>query len=164
MNENERKLLEIQRQEMEDCKDRLKTLEKLVDAQSKLIQKLVSNSSGCKDMHQIEVYVTQYLHNMGMPSSLKGFKYIREAVSIAISDCQVMDALIKELYPKVAKTFKTTPSRVERGIRHAIDVTWKRGKQEVLEDNFGCTISADRGKPTNKEFIAIILEKVKLHF
>ena len=98
-----------------------------------------------------------------MPAHIKGYQYLREAIILAVNDDEIMNSVTKLLYPTVAKTFKTTPSRVERAIRHAIEVAWDRGDVDVLNSYFGYTIQNDRGKPTNSEFIAMISDKLKLN-
>lgn len=97
------------------------------------------------------------------PAHIKGYQYLREAIILAVNDDEIMNSVTKLLYPTVAKTFKTTPSRVERAIRHAIEVAWDRGDVDVLNSYFGYTIQNSRGKPTNSEFIAMISDKLKLN-
>lgn len=110
----------------------------------------------------IEALVTSVIHEIGVPAHIKGYQYLREAIKIAVNDMEVINAITKVLYPQVAKTFATTPSRVERAIRHAIEVAWDRGDLEVLQSFFGYTISNSKGKPTNSEFIALIADKLQL--
>lgn len=100
---------------------------------------------------------------IGVPAHIKGYQYLREAIILAVNDGEIMNSVTKLLYPTVAKTFKTTPSRVERAIRHAIEVAWDRGDVDVLNSYFGYTIQNSRGKPTNSEFIAMISDKLKLN-
>ena len=97
-----------------------------------------------------------------MPAHIKGYQYIREAIVLAVNDMEVINSVTKELYPTLARKFKTTPSRVERAIRHAIEVAWERGQIDVNNQMFGNTISATKGKPTNSEFIAMIADKLRL--
>ena len=99
---------------------------------------------------------------MGVPAHIKGYQYVREAIIIAVQDMDVINAVTKVLYPEVAKRFHTTPSRVERAIRHAIEVAWDRGDVDTLNSYFGYTIHNLRGKPTNSEFIAMIADKMRL--
>ena len=106
--------------------------------------------------------ITDILHDIGVPAHIKGYKYLREAVALAVSDASVIDGITKVLYPSVAKTFDTTPSRVERAIRHAIGVAWDRCDLDVIQTYFGYTVSSHRGKPTNSEFIALIADKIRL--
>ncbi len=110
----------------------------------------------------IESMVTAVIHEIGVPAHIKGYQYLREAIKIAVKDMDVINAITKVLYPQVAKTFDTTPSRVERAIRHAIEVAWDRGDLETLQRFFGYTVSNTKGKPTNSEFIALIADKLSL--
>ena len=110
----------------------------------------------------IEAMVTSIIHEIGVPAHIKGYQYLREAIIIAVHDMDVINAITKVLYPQVAKTFQTTPSRVERAIRHAIEVAWDRGDLDTLQRFFGYTVSNTKGKPTNSEFIALIADKLQL--
>ena len=110
----------------------------------------------------IESLVTGIIHEIGVPAHIKGYQYLREAIIIAVNDMDVINAITKVLYPQVAKTFQTTPSRVERAIRHAIEVAWDRGDLDTLQRFFGYTVSNTKGKPTNSEFIALIADKLQL--
>ena len=106
--------------------------------------------------------VTAVIHEIGVPAHIKGYQYLREAILIAVDDMDVINAVTKVLYPEVAKRFGTTPSRVERAIRHAIEVAWDRGDLETLQKYFGYTVSNAKGKPTNSEFIAMIADRLVL--
>ncbi|MBE6964126.1 MAG: sporulation transcription factor Spo0A [Ruminococcaceae bacterium] len=106
--------------------------------------------------------VTSVIHEIGVPAHIKGYQYLREAIMIAVDDMEVINAVTKVLYPAVAKRFATTPSRVERAIRHAIEVAWDRGDLETLQKYFGYTVSNAKGKPTNSEFIAMIADRLVL--
>ena len=110
----------------------------------------------------IESLVTGIIHEIGVPAHIKGYQYLREAIIIAVNDMDVINAITKVLYPQVAKTFQTTPSRVERAIRHAIEVAWDRGDLDTLQRFFGYTVSNTKGKPTNSEFIALIADRLQL--
>ncbi|MBQ4601136.1 MAG: sporulation transcription factor Spo0A [Oscillospiraceae bacterium] len=114
------------------------------------------------DKTSIEAMVTGIIHEIGVPAHIKGYQYLREAIIIAVNDMDVINAITKVLYPQVAKTFQTTPSRVERAIRHAIEVAWDRGDLDTLQRFFGYTVSNTKGKPTNSEFIALIADKLQL--
>ena len=114
------------------------------------------------DKNNIESMVTGIIHEIGVPAHIKGYQYLREAIIIAVNDMDVINAITKVLYPQVAKTFQTTPSRVERAIRHAIEVAWDRGDLDTLQRFFGYTVSNTKGKPTNSEFIALIADKLQL--
>ena len=117
-----------------------------------------------KDKTSIESMVTGIIHEIGVPAHIKGYQYLREAIIIAVNDMDVINAITKVLYPQVAKTFQTTPSRVERAIRHAIEVAWDRGDLDTLNAYFGYTIQNSRGKPTNSEFIAMIADNMRLKY
>ena len=114
------------------------------------------------DKVSIETLVTNIIHEIGVPAHIKGYQYLREAIIIAVNDMDVINAITKVLYPEVAKNFGTTPSRVERAIRHAIEVAWDRGDLDTLQKFFGYTVSNTKGKPTNSEFIALIADKLQL--
>ena len=114
------------------------------------------------DKVSIETLVTNIIHEIGVPAHIKGYQYLREAIIIAVNDMDVINAITKVLYPEVAKNFGTTPSRVERAIRHAIEVAWDRGDLDTLQRFFGYTVSNTKGKPTNSEFIALIADKLQL--
>ena len=113
---------------------------------------------------QREIIITDILHQVGVPAHIKGYHYLRKAILIALNDMKVIDSVTKELYPAVARYFDTTPSRVERAIRHAIEVAWDRGDVDVLTNYFGYTIQNTRGKPTNSEFIAMIADRIRLKY
>ena len=108
--------------------------------------------------------VTKIIRDLGIPAHIKGYQYIREGILMAIEDINMMNYITKLLYPTIAKKYKTTSSSVERAIRHAIEVAWNRGKVELLEEMFGYTVSAGKGKPTNSEFIALIADKLRLDY
>ena len=111
---------------------------------------------------KLEAMVTDIIHEIGVPAHIKGYQYLRAAIILAINDMDVINAVTKVLYPSVAKQFDTTASRVERAIRHAIEVAWNRGDIEVLQKFFGYTVSNIKGKPTNSEFIAMIADCLRL--
>lgn len=112
----------------------------------------------------LEERVTDLLHEMGIPAHIKGYHYLRDAIMMAVDDMDVLNAITKILYPTVAKKYQTTSSRVERAIRHAIEVAWSRGKLDTLEELFGYTVSNGKGKPTNSEFIALISDTIQLEY
>ena len=112
--------------------------------------------------YNLENTVTSIIHEVGVPAHIKGYQYLREAILIAVADMDVINAVTKVLYPEVAKRFNTTASRVERAIRHAIEVAWDRGDLETLQKYFGYTVSNVKGKPTNSEFIAMIADRLQL--
>ena len=115
-----------------------------------------------QDKAGIEALVTSIIHEIGVPAHIKGYQYLREAIIIAVNDMDVINAITKVLYPQVAMAFQTTPSRVERAIRHAIEVAWDRGDLDTLQRFFGYTVSNTKGKATNSEFIALIADKLQL--
>lgn len=110
----------------------------------------------------LEALVTNIIHEVGVPAHIKGYQYLREAIIMVVNDIDVINQITKSLYPDIASKFHTTPSRVERAIRHAIEVAWARGQTEMVENIFGYTVSAMKGKPTNSEFIAMIADKLRL--
>lgn len=112
--------------------------------------------------NNLESVITDIIHDIGVPAHIKGYNYLRDAIGLCIRDDEFINSITKLLYPTVAKNFSTTSSRVERAIRHAIEVAWSRGREEVLTDIFGYTIDTNKGKPTNGEFIAMISDSIKL--
>ena len=109
-------------------------------------------------------YYINMLHEIGIPAHIKGYHYLRDAIMMAVEDMDVLNAITKILYPTVAKKYQTTSSRVERAIRHAIEVAWSRGKLDTLDELFGYTVSTGKGKPTNSEFIALIADTIQLEY
>jgi len=129
------------------------------------LKSIVGGPSGVLNQKQtksLESIVTEVIHEIGVPAHIKGYQYLREAIILTVLDMDVINAVTKILYPEVAKKFNTTPSRVERAIRHAIEVAWDRGDLEVLQKFFGYTVSNIKGKPTNSEFIAMIADRLSL--
>lgn len=110
----------------------------------------------------LESQVTEIIHEVGVPAHIKGYQYLREAIIMSVEDMEMLNSITKILYPTIAKRFKTTPSRVERAIRHAIEVAWSRGKMDTIDSMFGYTINHGKGKPTNSEFIALITDRIRL--
>lgn len=142
-------------------------LQAIVDRLNEIRDSSVVHKPSQPNVHRasdlnIETMVTSIIHEIGVPAHIKGYQYLREAIIIAVNDMDVINAITKVLYPQVAKTFQTTPSRVERAIRHAIEVAWDRGDLETLQRFFGYTVSNTKGKPTNSEFIALIADKLQL--
>ena len=115
-------------------------------------------------VHDLEQDVTDMIHEIGVPAHIKGYQYLREAIIMSVEDPSMISSITKILYPTIAKRFQTTPSRVERAIRHAIEVAWSRGRMETLDALFGYTINTGKGKPTNSEFIALISDKIRLKY
>lgn len=112
----------------------------------------------------LERDVTQLLHEIGIPAHIKGYQYLRDAIGISVEEEDMLVSVTKVLYPTIAKRHQTTPSRVERAIRHAIEVAWSRGRVDTIHDLFGYTISNGKGKPTNSEFIALVSDKIRLDY
>lgn len=112
----------------------------------------------------IENDVTSIIHDVGVPAHIKGYQYLREAIIMSVNDNEMLNSITKILYPSIAKKFQTTSSRVERAIRHAIEVAWNRGRMDTIDELFGYTINAEKGKPTNSEFIALIADKIRLEY
>ncbi|MDE7477207.1 MAG: sporulation transcription factor Spo0A [Lachnospiraceae bacterium] len=140
---------------------------KLTGSENSLIgngadSRLESNS--VENTHDLEKDVTDMIHEIGVPAHIKGYQYLREAIMMSVEDIEMLNSITKILYPSIAKKYQTTPSRVERAIRHAIEVAWSRGKMETLDSLFGYTINIGKGKPTNSEFIALIADKIRLHY
>ncbi len=110
----------------------------------------------------IEAEVTSIMHEIGVPAHIKGYQYLRDAIIMVIKDLDMINSITKQLYPTIARAYNTTPSRVERAIRHAIEVAWSRGQVEAIDALFGYTVSIGKGKPTNSEFIAMVADKLRL--
>jgi len=138
--------------------DRIRQLRKTVHVQSDVVSPVAAG----RGRQNLESVVTSIIHEIGVPAHIKGYQYLREAIIIAVNDMDVINAVTKVLYPEVAKRYNTTPSRVERAIRHAIEVAWDRGDLETLQKYFGYTVSNAKGKPTNSEFIAMIADRLQL--
>ncbi len=133
--------------------------------------KLIESSTGMifenKELHKehnLESDVTNIIHEIGVPAHIKGYQYLRDAIMMSVNDGEMLNSITKMLYPSIAKQHKTTPSRVERAIRHAIEVAWSRGKMDTIDDLFGYTVSNGKGKPTNSEFVALIADKIRLEY
>jgi two-component system response regulator (stage 0 sporulation protein A) len=133
--------------------------------------RLLGSQHWCEDLlpnqpsalrQTLETNVTAIIHEIGVPAHIKGYQYLREAIIMTVEDMEVINAVTKILYPEVARKFGTTASRVERAIRHAIEVAWDRGDLETLQHYFGYTVNSAKGKPTNSEFIAMIADRIRL--
>lgn len=122
----------------------------------------ISSTKVSRKEVDLDVRITEVMHQLGVPAHIKGYIYLREAIELVIKDIEYLGAVTKELYPSVAAKYNTTPSRVERAIRHAIEVSWDRGNINALNKYFGSTVSANSGKPTNSQFIAKIADKLRL--
>lgn len=110
----------------------------------------------------LEAEVTNIMHEIGVPAHIKGYQYLRDAIMMVVKDLDVINSITKQLYPSIAREYNTTPSRVERAIRHAIEVAWSRGQVDTIDSLFGYTINIGKGKPTNSEFIAMVADKLRL--
>ncbi|MDO4582021.1 MAG: sporulation transcription factor Spo0A [Bacillota bacterium] len=135
----------------------LDTLEKRVRQLPEVSDALPLTRSG-----NLEVEITRIIHQMGVPAHVKGYQYLRDAIMFVTEEINLMGAVTKELYPMIAEKYNTTASRVERAIRHAIELAWDRGNVELMNKYFGYTINIERGKPTNSEFIAMIADKLRM--
>jgi two-component system response regulator (stage 0 sporulation protein A) len=118
--------------------------------------------TGYNNNSSLEADITNIIHEIGVPAHIKGYHYLREAILMVVKDMDLLGGITKELYPMIAEKFNTTPSRVERAIRHAIEVAWNRGRVETINKIFGYTIHDEKGKPTNGEFIAMIADRMRI--
>ena len=143
--------------------NRIKQLNQRVENEMKICAENGDFYSSKQEIN-LEGRVTDMIHEIGIPAHIKGYHYLRDAIIMAIEDMDVLNAITKVLYPTVAKMHQTTSSRVERAIRHAIEVAWSRGKLDTLENLFGYTVSYGKGKPTNSEFIALIADTIRLEY
>lgn len=137
-----------------------KTLKKPLDTRKVNAYEKVEESR----KNNLEGDVTNVIHEIGVPAHIKGYQYLREAIIMSVNDVEMLNSITKILYPSIAKKYQTTPSRVERAIRHAIEVAWSRGKMDTIDALFGYTINNGKGKPTNSEFIALIADKIRLEY
>lgn len=122
----------------------------------------IENVSIISEKKDLEIEVTNVMHDIGVPAHIKGYQYLRDAIIMVVKDLDIINSITKQLYPDIAKIYSTTPSRVERAIRHAIEVAWNRGRVEAINSIFGYTINMGKGKPTNSEFIAMIADKLRI--
>ena len=141
-------------------KDRIKSL--LSPASQSVMPFLGNSEKTINKNRELEINVTNMMHSVGVPANIKGYQYLRDAIMMSVKETELINAVTKQLYPRVAEDYKTSPSRVERAIRHAIEVACTRGNEEVLYHLFGYTVSNSKGKPTNSEFIAMIADKLRL--
>jgi two-component system response regulator (stage 0 sporulation protein A) len=126
------------------------------------IQPTVTTAAPGTTPRELESAITNIIHEIGVPAHIKGYVYLREAITMVVNNMELLSAITKELYPSISRKFNTTPSRVERAIRHAIEVAWGRGRIDVINNLFGYTIHNVKGKPTNSEFIAMIADKLRI--
>ena len=125
---------------------------------------LVTDNSEAVSDRSLEADITEIIHDIGIPAHIKGYQYLRDSIMLSVKDNDVINSITKILYPTIAKKYQTTSSRVERAIRHAIEVAWNRGNTDTLNGLFGYTISNGKGKPTNSEFLALIADKIRLEY
>ncbi len=145
-----------------DSKVIIDKLYKIKNSSLKISGNPLHNISSVVTLNDLENRVTEIIHEIGVPAHIKGYQYLRESIMMTVKDMEIINSITKELYPTVAKIYNTTPSRVERAIRHAIEVAWDRGDTDVLNGFFGYTIASGKGKPTNSEFIAMIADRLRL--
>jgi two-component system response regulator (stage 0 sporulation protein A) len=138
----------------------------LTDLENRILEvfKLQDNRSVNLVHNNLQISITKMLHELGMPSHIKGYQYIREGICMIYDNPEMIGGITKELYPDLATKFDTTVSRVERAIRHAIEVSWNRGNWDLMEEVFGHSVDIDKAKPTNSEFIVTIADKLRLEF
>ena len=125
---------------------------------------IANGKSPWKQKKSLEVEVTTLLHDMGVPAHVKGYQYLREAILMILEEQGLLNSITKDLYPRIAQKYETTPSRVERAIRHAIELAWGRGNIDLMTEYFGYTINLEKGKPTNSEFIAMVSDRIRLNY
>jgi len=121
-------------------------------------------TSACTQEENLELVVTDMIHQLGVPAHIKGYHYLRTAILASIHNPSLLESVTKQLYPTVAKAYHTTSSRVERAIRHAIEIAWDRGDLDIINSFFGYTVNNCKGKPTNSEFIALLTDKLRLQY
>ncbi len=124
----------------------------------------LTHSMPVRKRKPVEVEVTSLLHDMGVPAHVKGYQYLRDAILMILNDIHLLTSITKDLYPKIAEKYSTTPSRVERAIRHAIELAWDRGNVDLMTEYFGYSINLEKGKPTNSEFIAMVSDRIRLNY
>ena len=138
----------------------------LSDLEDKILSVFDTQESKTINLYHsnLQISITKMLHELGMPSHIKGYQYIREGITMIYNDPNIIGGITKELYPELASKFDTTVSRVERSIRHAIEVSWNRGNWDYMEELFGHSVDIDKAKPTNSEFIVTVADKLRLEF
>ncbi len=136
----------------------------LTDLENKIIESINNYETKSIDLYSnnLTASITKILHELGVPSHIKGYQYIREGIALLYQRPEIIGGITKELYPEIAKKFNTTVSRVERAIRHAIEVSWNRGNWDLMEEIFGHSVDIDKAKPTNSEFIVTVADKLRL--
>ncbi|MDO4523067.1 MAG: sporulation transcription factor Spo0A [Eubacteriales bacterium] len=145
--------------------NRIKHTRKISERNFTEVRKVKAYESKTEYMERnLETDVTNIIHEIGVPAHIKGYQYLRDAIIMSVNDMEMLNSITKLLYPTIAKKYQTTPSRVERAIRHAIEVAWSRGKMDTIDELFGYTVNGGKGKPTNSEFVALIADKVRLEY
>lgn len=148
--------------------NRLKRIKSVMDKNAGTVQKMSKSGVGNNNIEisdrMLELEITNIIHEIGVPAHIKGYQYIRDAIIMSVKNSEMINSITKLLYPEISRRYHTTPSRVERAIRHSIEVAWGRGNTDVIEDYFGYTVSDGKGKPTNSEFIALIADKLRLSY
>ena len=145
--------------------NRIKHIRKIGDRRVREIARPgITETKKPQPERNLETDVTNIIHEIGVPAHIKGYQYLRDAIILSVNDMEMLNSITKVLYPTIAKRHQTTPSRVERAIRHAIEVAWSRGKMDTIDALFGYTVSTGKGKPTNSEFIALIADKIRLEY
>ena len=135
---------------------------KAKSSRAKDIVRLRKEDESVLRQNELEMTVTEIIHEIGVPAHIKGYQYLRSSIMMAVLDMDILNSITKQLYPSIAKEYDTTSSRVERAIRHAIEVAWGRGKTDTIDELFGYSLNHGRLKPTNSEFIALIADKIRL--
>ena len=145
--------------------NRIKRIKQHTTSKTQEIRKVNAYESE-EDLNErnLEADVTEIIHEIGVPAHIKGYQYLRDAIVMSVNDMDMLNSITKILYPTIAKKYQTTSSRVERAIRHAIEVAWSRGKMDTIDEMFGYTIHNGKGKPTNSEFIALITDRIRLEY
>ena len=140
----------------------------LIDLEKRITEVVTGDKYGGESIdlyhNNLQLSITKTLHELGVPSHIKGYQYIREGITIVYERPEIIGGITKELYPEIAKKFNTTVSRVERAIRHAIEISWNRGNWDLMEEIFGHSVDIDKAKPTNSEFIVTVADKLRLDY
>lgn len=144
--------------------DRIKNVKQRANRPQEIHKQNVYEKEETVEERNLEEDVTTIIHEIGVPAHIKGYQYLRDAIVMSVNDMEMLNSITKILYPTIAKKYQTTSSRVERAIRHAIEVAWSRGKMDTIDEMFGYTIHNGKGKPTNSEFIALITDRIRLEY
>ncbi|MDO5135663.1 MAG: sporulation transcription factor Spo0A [Eubacteriales bacterium] len=144
--------------------NRIKNVRRNKERRGRELSRQPAEEASVYSQGSLEADVTNVIHEIGVPAHIKGYQYLRDAIILSVNDMEMLNSITKILYPTIAKKHQTTPSRVERAIRHAIEVAWSRGKMDTIDELFGYTVSTGKGKPTNSEFVALIADKIRLEY